>query len=125
MNRVISWLQSVTLRVIVTIAIVGFALLFDAAFGYGNQMQALADKGLTPEASSYQVDRTNSSSENTATEPVENSQNNLKGIADSIREKLNLDEPTPSSTKKFFKQVQGKDANVVEPKTGDSFDNDR
>jgi hypothetical protein len=115
MNRVISWLQSVTVRVVVTVFIVGCALFLDAGFGYGNQMQALADKASTPEASSYQVDRTNDNAENL----VDNSQNKLESIADNIREKLNLDEPTPSSTKKFFKQVQGKEADVVEPKTGD------
>jgi hypothetical protein len=38
------------------------------------------------------------------------------GLLDNIREKLNLDEPLPESTKLFFKQVQGEDVEVEEPR---------
>lgn len=38
------------------------------------------------------------------------------GLLENIREKLNLDEPLPESTKLFFKQVQGEDVEVEEPR---------
>jgi hypothetical protein len=54
MNRLISWLQSVFVRVILTLSLVGIAFLLSAAVGYGNSFQAQAEP-LTPEATQYQV----------------------------------------------------------------------
>lgn len=48
MNRLISWLKNVSVRVGL------IALLFSAVFGYGNNLQAQAEP-LTPEATMYQV----------------------------------------------------------------------
>lgn len=54
MNRVISWIQSLLLRVILTFSLVGVALFFSAALSYGNSFQAQAEP-LTPEAAEYEV----------------------------------------------------------------------
>lgn len=118
MNQLASFLQNIRWRQILT----GFlaAITFFTAFNYGSQMQALAaQRELTPEATSYQVDSPNEAktSENTSNHVSENS-DSPKGIVENIREKLNLDEPTPPSTKKFFKQVEDKVDDVVEPITG-------
>ena len=120
MNRFTSWLQSIRVRFILTIFLVGLAFLFE---GYGNQFQALASEPLTPEATSYQVDRTDivhgkNKVEDEGSKLVDNSQNKIKGIADNVREKLNLDEPLPASTKKFLNQVEDKVDDAVEPITG-------
>jgi hypothetical protein len=48
---------------------------------------------------------------------IDNSRNKLKGAADNIREKLNLDEPLPKSTKNFLNQVDEKVEKVTEPIT--------
>ncbi len=54
MNRVISWMQNLFVRVILTFSLVGVALFFSAALSYGNSFQAQAEP-LTPEATEYQV----------------------------------------------------------------------
>ncbi len=54
MNRVISWLQNLLMRVILTLSLVGIAFLISPALGYDNSFQAQAEP-LTPEATQYQV----------------------------------------------------------------------
>ena len=54
MNRVISWLQNLLMRVILTLSLVGIAFLISPALGYDNSFQAQAE-ALTPEATQYQV----------------------------------------------------------------------
>ncbi|PAX52703.1 hypothetical protein [Brunnivagina elsteri] len=49
---------------------------------------------------------------------VENAKNSLKETADNVREKLNLDEPLPRSTKKFLKSTEERVEKAVEPVTG-------
>ncbi len=77
---------------------------------------------LTPEAKAYQVnqgkempasvervkDQTKSAEGGVA--------KSLKNAAAEVREKLNLDEPLPESTRDFIKQVQGEDVKVEEPR---------
>lgn len=54
----------------------------------------------------------------TSPEPVRGAEGGLvesvKDTAETVREKLNLDQPLPESTKDFFKQVQGEDVEVEE-----------
>jgi hypothetical protein len=76
---------------------------------------------LTPEATQYQLDRSDSHirldadrAKQAAKETGEGVTQSLKDTAETVREKLNLDEPLPQSTKLFFKQVQGKDVEVKE-----------
>lgn len=110
MNQLISWLQSVLVRVIVTSFLVGSTLLLSAVLGYGNSFQAQADP-LTPEATSYQVDRTDAETfkdqaQDQGNDLIKNSQNKLESAADNIREKLNLDQPIYPPTKEFLNTVQ-------------------
>jgi hypothetical protein len=109
MNRVISWLQQLQLRQILTTLAIGL-IFFLTAFGqFSYDLQAQA-ASLTPEARNYQVDNS---------EPAKNVQKaeqGLKGAAENVREKLNLDEPLPESTKDFFKQIRGEDVTIEEPR---------
>jgi hypothetical protein len=47
--------------------------------------------------------------------PIENSQNKLSKAANTIRQKLNLDEDTPQATKDFVSSVKSKVGEVVNP----------
>ncbi len=76
---------------------------------------------LTPEATQYQLDRSDShirldadQAKQAAKETGEGAVQSLKNTAETVREKLNLDEPLPEGTKLFIKQVQGKDVEVKE-----------
>ncbi|MBD2021761.1 hypothetical protein H6F43_16395 [Leptolyngbya sp. FACHB-36] len=51
---------------------------------------------------------------------TERSENKLKGIADNVREKLNLDEPIPQSTREFLGDAEEKVDEAVRPVTGNS-----
>ena len=140
MNQVISWLQNVLVRVVLTLSLVGVAFLASAALGYGNSFQAQADP-LTPEATQYQVasdsspfqaeqDRGKENFQNSAnelfkqnkrpqapsettkeigetlTKPAKNTKGTLEGVAENIKEKLNLDQPIYPGTKEFLNDVQ-------------------
>jgi preprotein translocase subunit SecF len=61
MTRIISSLQNVLMRVIITLSLVIIAFFISAAFDYGNAFQAQA-KSLTPEATEYEVNSPDSPS---------------------------------------------------------------
>ena len=107
MKRVISFLQTIRLRQVVTVFLVAVTFLVSSAFSSDLQAQA---RSITPEADSYQVDRSNNDNraQYLQEDQIENSQNKLKSTADNIREKLNLDEELPRSTKEFLNQVEDK-----------------
>jgi predicted PurR-regulated permease PerM len=133
MNRLISWLQSVLVRVILTLSMVGIAFLLSATLGYGNSFQAQAQP-LTPEATQYQVnskespfrddeqekvnqlfednkqpqtapETTQKIGDNLST-PAKSIKENIESIGDTVREKLNLDQPIYPGTKEFLNDVQ-------------------
>jgi predicted PurR-regulated permease PerM len=133
MNRLISWLQSVLVRVILTLSMVGVAFLLSATLGYGNSFQAQAQP-LTPEATQYQVnsqespfrddeqekvnqlfednkqpqtapETTQKIGDNLST-PAKSIKENIESIGDTVREKLNLDQPIYPGTKEFLNDVQ-------------------
>jgi uncharacterized protein YjbJ (UPF0337 family) len=54
----------------------------------------------------------------TDTKPVDTAKNPLQKIADNVREKLNLDEPLPESTKEFLDSTEKRVEKAVEPITG-------
>ena len=54
MNRLISWLQNVLIRVSLTAALIVVALVFSVTFIYSDASQAQAEP-LTPEATKYEV----------------------------------------------------------------------
>jgi hypothetical protein len=128
MNRVISLLQNIRLRQIVTIFLVGLTFLVSTAFDiHGNQLQAQAEP-VTPEATNYKTDtgdnqtsvkveRIQENAEKSAklladegkqvkNRAVESSQASGKNLFDNIREKLNLDEPIDPGTKKAVNQLE-------------------
>lgn len=97
-----------------TVILVQVALLSGLTFGIASQ-PATAET-ITPEASSYQVDKTATdvklgaeSVKNKTKAAAENTGEALKETTENVKEKLNLDEPVPSDTKKFFRQLQGKE----------------
>ncbi|MBW4569600.1 MAG: hypothetical protein KME31_16705 [Tolypothrix carrinoi HA7290-LM1] len=54
----------------------------------------------------------------TDTKSVDTGKNPLQSIADNVRQKLNLDEPLPESTKEFLGSTQKRVEKAVEPITG-------
>lgn len=110
MNRIVS-----LLRQVLTVCLVAIAVFVIQAFSYGNAIQAQAEL-VTPEASSYQLDKgkNNISNDNL----LETVKKNLKETADTVREKLNLDEPIDPGTKDFLNSVEERVEETVEPITG-------
>lgn len=107
MNRVTSWVQSIRLRQILTAFLLGITLLFSSGLGnFGNMNQALAE-AVTPEAKSYQVDKTDS---NIGSDTKDGG----NGFIENIVEKLNLNEPVPPATKEFFSDVQDSAGDTVQ-----------
>jgi uncharacterized membrane protein len=112
MNPLILRLQTIQVRLLLTIFSVVTALLISTAIDYGNALAAQA-KSLTPEATAYQVASTRD--ENAQEQDglpnkklIEKSQQQLKSRADDVREKLNLEQPSYSTKKDFFETAQDK-----------------
>lgn len=124
MKRVISGLQSVRMRQILTSFLVVLTFLVSTAFDiHGNQLQAQAEP-VTPEAAEYNVDgaetkaeRIKENAEKSAklladegkqvrNRAAESEQDSGKNIFDTIREKLNLDEPIDPGTKQAAEQLK-------------------
>ena len=135
MNRVISLLQKMRLRKIVTIFLVVLTFLVSTAFDvHGNRLQAQAEP-VTPEATKYKTDsgddqisikqeRIKENAEKSAklladegkqvkNQAVESTQDSGKNLFDNIREKLNLDEPIDPGTKKAVEQLEDTASEVV------------
>ncbi|MCP6762666.1 MAG: hypothetical protein NHB32_28800 [Fischerella sp. CENA71] len=126
MNRVISLVKNLRLRQIMTVVLAGLTIFVMQAFS--NVLPAQADdtvkspygyyyKG-TPDENVVNRDfDQNRNLINNEKSTVDNAKNNLKNTADNIREKLNLDEQVPQSTKDFLKSTKEKTENLVEPIT--------
>jgi hypothetical protein len=120
MNQVISWLQNVVVRVVLTISLVGIAFVINAAISFDNSFQAQAEplipKTTTDQVNSYdspfrendqeKVNQlfTENKNPQTAPEPVgklgeqltkpqKTVKKNLESAADTARKKLDLDRP--------------------------------
>lgn len=128
MNRMISWLQSNKLRQILTVFLIALTFLISTAFDiHGDQLQAQAEP-VTPEATKYKVDSAQSQA-NIKAERVqedaeksaklladegkqvrdratEYSQEKGKNLFDTVKEKLNLDEPIDPGTKQAAEQLK-------------------
>ena len=127
MNRAISWLQSIRLRQIVTGCLVALTFFIGIAFDiHGNPLQAQAES-VTPEAKEYKVNevpendpgfkarRIKEDAEKSAklladegkqvkNRAAESEQG--KNLIDTVREKLNLDEPIDPGTKQAAEQLK-------------------
>jgi hypothetical protein len=127
MTQIISWLQNVLVRVFLTLALVGTAMLLSATFSNASSFQAQAEP-LTPEATQYEVNSQDSpfhendqfknnkipQSTSEATSELgtklNQSQNtakqNIESVGDTLREKLNLDEPLYPGTKEVLEDAK-------------------
>lgn len=104
------------LRQIFAAFLVGLVFFAGAALGtFAYPLQAQA-ASLTPEATDYQVDKTKSQIDVNAEGAKEKAKAAGGGFFENIKEKLNLDEPVPESTKDFLKQAKGEDVQVQEPR---------
>lgn len=114
----------IRLRRLLTSFLAGL-LLFTGGLGYFSSLPAEA-AALTPEARSYQVDSSDRVSVNPqqaadkAQEAGDGLVESLKDAADTVREKLNLDEPIPESTKTSLKQLRGEEVTTPGAETGRS-----
>lgn len=121
MKRTIVDLRSGSLRRFFATVAIGFMVLIGAVFApVGWQAEAAR---LTPEATQYEVNQPIDQHQmhpeqavNNAGEAGNTAVNSLKEAADTVREKLNLDEPLPEGTRDFFRQIRGEDVDIEEPR---------
>ncbi|MEH1835643.1 MAG: hypothetical protein V7L29_27215 [Nostoc sp.] len=113
MNRVISWLRNIRISQILVVSLVGLMFLLGQAFSDVSIAQADVK---TPEGTYYKA-IPNEQGEIRNDTQIKNTQNPIKGAVDNIREKLNLDEETPRSTKEFLNSTKNKVEDTVEPLT--------
>jgi hypothetical protein len=104
MNRLSSWLRNIRISQILVVFLVGFMFLLGQAFSYVSVAQADV---ISPEGTYYKgipdgQSEVRNDTQTTNSQNSQNSQNPLKEAADTIREKLNLDEKTPRATKEFL-----------------------
>lgn len=90
------------------LVLVLFAVLFVQCFSYNPALSAQADIMKTPEAKYYDVEPTEKDKQ-----LIDNAKTKLKDIGENVREKLNLDEPLPQSTKDFLNSSENKVDEVV------------
>lgn len=113
--KAISWQVNLRRHQIFKAILIVFAVLFLQCVGNINVLPAQADTVKTPEAKYYNAQPTEKDKQ-----LVDNAKNNLKGIGENVREKLNLDEPLPKSTKDFLNSSENKVDEVVNPITRES-----
>lgn len=89
-------------------------LIAGSLVSFGLPVQAAPT--LTPEAQEYSTDKTSSKIEVPANklqekgkEKAQEAKEATKSATNEVKEKLNLDEPLPSDTKKFFRQLKGEE----------------
>lgn len=107
MQSAISWLSVIKPRQIFTLIMVQIVLWLGFSFLPIYSSHAWAAS--TPEATSYQVDKTADDVEVNTKVVGEKASKAVKDTKENLVEKLNLDEPLPPETKKFFRQIQGKE----------------
>lgn len=133
--RTISLMKNIRLRQIVTVFLVVLALLVSTAFDIrGNDLQAWAEP-VTPEATSYNNNKSEAPNRLKAERIEENAEKSAKllekegikvtnraaeaakdpnkNLFESIKEKLNLDEPIDPGTKEFVEEVKEGASEVV------------
>jgi hypothetical protein len=116
MKKLVYWFKNLINKRTNAVVLIGLSLIFISAFNFPN-MAAQATT-LTPEASEYSVPNPDSRIDINNNNPIENLKENLKDTGVNIREKLNLDEPLPESTKDFLRSTEDKIENTFEPITG-------
>ncbi len=131
MKRVISRLQSIKIKQIVTVFLVVLTFLISSVDIYGNQLQAQAEP-VTPEATQYKVNNGESEGEIKVDRIKDNAEKSAKlledegisiknravedkgkNIFETIKDKLNLDEPIDPGTKRAGEQLKEAAEDVV------------
>ncbi|WP_038296259.1 MULTISPECIES: hypothetical protein [Nostocales] len=113
--KVNNWQLNLQFSQILKAILVVFAVLILQLFGDINVLPAQADTVKTPEAKYYNAQPTEKDKE-----LIDNAKKNLEDIGENIREKLNLDEPLPESTKEFLNSSENKVDEVVNLLTRES-----
>ncbi len=113
------------MRKILAVILVAFTFFMFQGFGYINNTQALAETIETPEGIYYKgTPDLNGSSGNMqkGKQQVDKAGNKLKenaeNLAENLKEKLNLNEELPRSTKEFLRDTEEKVEDRVAPITG-------
>lgn len=114
MTRINSRARKTSLRRVLATFLVGCAFLASAFLGTLSYEQP-AYAASSTSAKGYQTDQ-NLRQTKASAEEKDGLVESVKDTADNVREKLNLDQPLPESTKDFFKQVKGEDVTVEEPR---------
>jgi hypothetical protein len=122
MNRFFSWVQNFLIRKVVIMLLVGFSFFGLQVVNSSYMLVASAETVTSPEGIYYKGTPDESINKNMnnadSNKLGENAKSSLKEAADNVREKLNLDEPLPRSTKEFLKSTEERVEKVVEPVTG-------
>jgi hypothetical protein len=113
MKRIISLFQNILLRQIVIVFLIGAVFFTIEAFNYNHAVQAQ----VTPEEYSERVQTLDRERFGEDKNPLGKAKTSFKGTVENVKEKLNLDEPVPQSTKDFLNSVQQKAEDTVEPLT--------
>jgi ABC-type transport system substrate-binding protein len=122
MNRVISWLQIIRLRQILTVFLLSLTVFIGTAFDlHGHPLQAQAqaslDKPAYVDSPSARAQRVQADAEKSAellakegikvqSQATESTQKAGNNLIDTVREKLNLDEPLDPGTKQAGEQLK-------------------
>ncbi len=120
MNQVISWTQQIRLRQIITVLLIGLTFFVSTAFDiHGNPLQAQAQASRDAVADGQvriKTERIEENAEKSAElladegrqvkNRVTESKDTGKNLIDTVREKLNLDEPIDPGTKAAAEQLK-------------------
>ncbi|WP_414544612.1 hypothetical protein [Nostoc sp. CCY0012] len=114
MQHFFSQLKNIVLRQVFIVLLI--VTSFFGFISYGNTIAVAQADTVTPEGVYYKgTPDGNASIRND--QQVQNAQSGLKNTADNIREKLNLDEPVPQSTKEFLRNTERRTEKAVRPLT--------
>jgi hypothetical protein len=104
-----NFLDKIGISRLLVIVILEIALVFGLPFAKTNNDRALADSVVSNQ-DSYRIEKSDKtpyfSSDNSL---HQEKADNAESIKEKVIEKLNLNEPVPPSTKKFFKQIKGEE----------------
>jgi len=110
------YLQKDFLQRTLVVFLLQLTLFFGSAFGFTGAIQAHATPAITPEANKYQTNQTTNqanidlkNAQYEAEKSAERLKNNDEPFQEKIADQLNLNEPLPEDTKKFFRQLKGEE----------------
>lgn len=109
MKTIMDFFNKIGFSRLIVIVLLEIALVFGVPLTTTNNYQALADSVVSKQ-DNYQIEKSDKS-------PYFSNDNSLhkektdkaESVKETVVEKLNLNEPVPPSTKKFFKQIKGEE----------------